>query len=84
LKRTRRIEVIRYSRRSTRAGNEVALEPDSAAEQAAIDLLLEIPCAIEPAIEKTPDAEKQISATEVPAATNRRRPLRFLKRLIGG
>jgi hypothetical protein len=46
LKRTRRIEVIRYSRRFTEFTNDGAPETDPTAEQAAIDILLQMPEAI--------------------------------------
>ncbi|HZE73414.1 MAG TPA: hypothetical protein VE135_28215 [Pyrinomonadaceae bacterium] len=46
MKRTRRIEVIRYSRRVTKFTNGGALEADTTAERAAIDVLLQMPEAI--------------------------------------
>ena len=84
MKRTRRVEVIRYSRRSTLISNEVAWESDLAAEQVAIDLLLGMPDVTESPVEETKGAEKQTYAAGVPAVAHRRRPLRFLKRLIRG
>ena len=43
MKRIRRVEVVRYSRRSTVISNEEAFETELAGEQVAIDALLEIP-----------------------------------------
>jgi hypothetical protein len=89
LKRTRRVEVIRYSRRSTVIGNEVPCERDLNEEQAAIDVLLAIPCTIEPPIEVTsefqkPDREEGSTAAIDPGAVQKRQALRFLKKLVRG
>ena len=46
MKRTRRIEVIRYRRRVTELTNHGGVETDTAAEQAAIDVLLQLPEAV--------------------------------------
>ena len=74
LKRTRRVEVIRYSYRSTVISSEVALEPDLSTKQAAIDLLLEIPGTIETRVKTASTAERQLSDADVPAVVLRRRP----------
>jgi len=89
LKRTRRVEVIRYSRRSTLiSSDELALEADVTAEQAAIDVLLGISCAIETPLEEPdfqrPDHRGRRAGDIDPGGIQKRRPLRFLKRLIRG
>jgi hypothetical protein len=84
LKRTRRVEVIRYSRRSSVTSNEVAFEPDLTAEQEAIDILLGIPSNIECPIEDASSAGRQVSDVGVSGVVQRHRPLRLLKRLIRG
>lgn len=89
LKRTRRVEIIRYRRRSTVIDNELPCERDLTAEQAAIDVLLAIPCTIDPPIEVTsefqkPDREEGSTAAIDPGAVQKRRPLRFLKKLVRG
>jgi hypothetical protein len=82
LKRTRRVEVIRYSRRSTLISNDTALEPDLTAEQAAIDVLLGMPCPIESPVEEISGAEPQPSEAGDAGVVQKRRPLRFLKNWI--
>lgn len=82
MKRTRRVEVVRYSRRSTVICDEVLLESDLTAEQAVVDAVLGLPPAIESPGQETRAAEQRV--TGVPGVVPRRWPLRFLKRLIRG
>jgi hypothetical protein len=82
LKRTRRVEVTRYSRRSMLISNDVALEPDLTAEQAAIDVLLGIPCPIESPVEEISGAEPQPAEAGDLGAIQKRRPLKLLKNWI--
>jgi len=101
LKRTRRVEVIRYSRRSTLISSEAALEHDLTAEQAAIDVLLGIPSTIESTVEavtgadvepagsrpetyQKPDRKGGFVGNGNPDVVQRRRPLRFLRKLVRG
>jgi hypothetical protein len=69
LKRTRRVEVIRYRRRSAISG-EVTVGTDLTADQAAINLLLGIPEAIEahiePADDRKPDCDADLSRRTSP------------------
>jgi hypothetical protein len=84
LKRTRRVEVVRYSRRSTVIYDEAVLESDLAAEQAVVDTLLGLPPVIESPGQETSAAEQQVTGAHAPGVVHRRRPLGFLKRLIRG
>ena len=101
MKRTLRVEVIRYSRRSTLISNEAALERDLTAEQAAIDVLLGIPSTIESSVEavtgadvepaashpetyQKPDRKGGLVSNRNPDVVQKRRPLRFLRKLVRG
>ena len=84
MKRTRRVEVIRYSRRSTLISNEVGLEAELADEQAAIDVLLGMARMVEPSIEETGRAPRQLTGAHVPCSIRSGRFRRFFKRLIQG
>jgi len=84
LKRIRRVEVIRYSRRSTVICDKAVLEPDLAAEQTVVDALLGLPPVIESPGQEASAAEQQVTGAHAPRVVHRRRPLRFLKRLIRG
>ena len=84
MKRTRRVEVIRYSRRSTVISNELALEAELTTEQAAIDVLLGIPDTFESPVEETSGGEQQLSGAVIPVVVERHRLLRFLKKLVRG
>lgn len=84
LKRTRRVEVIRYSRRSTVVSDEVAFERELAGEQPAFDVLLKIPGPTESATDDISSAEDQAPSGVSADVAQRPQPLRFLKRLIRG
>ena len=73
MKRTRRIEVIRFSRRVTEFTNDGAVETDTAAEQAAIDVLLQIPEAIPVAVTEPVAANDQGAASDAIHTFRRRR-----------
>ena len=82
MKRTRRVEVIRYSRRSTVISYEVGLEPGLAAEQSVIDGLLGIPSTVESPIETAIDTKPH--QAEVSGPVRRGGLLGFFRRLIRG
>ena len=84
MKRTRRVEVVRYSRRLTVICDDAALESDLAAEQAMINALLELPPATELPGQETSAVEQQVAGAHVPGAVYRRWPLRLFKRFIRG
>ncbi len=97
MKRTRRVEVISYSRLSALISSESALEHDLTAEQAAIDFLLGIPGTIESTVEAVTGADVEPVASHPetyqkagfvgngnPDVVQNRRPLRFLRKLVRG
>jgi len=72
LKRTRRVEVIRYRRSSGPTSNDANAEPDLASEQAFVEALLTMPGVIGSPIELASDARRQ-----------RASPVQDQKRLTG-
>lgn len=83
MKRTRRVELIRYSRRFTTFSDDGAREADATAEQAAIDVLLQRARRSRPLHEEAEDAGRHTGSSDV-AWTPSRRPffklLDWLKR----
>lgn len=84
MKRTRRVEVTRYTLRSTVIGDEAPLGADALAEQAALDVLLGTPSTHEVLGNASERNNQKVRDVEGSDITLRRRPLRFLKRLIKG
>jgi hypothetical protein len=81
VKRTRRVEVIRYRRRSALIQDDNDLEFQIAAEQAAMDALLKIQGPIEPS-DKTIDPKQEKSPSNDPCVARRRTPMSFIRLLM--
>ncbi len=82
LKRTRRVEVIRYRRRSAHIMDEAALGSEITDEQSAIESLLKIHSPIESSSEKTITPEQEPCRGDDPCVVQGRTPLSLLRRLM--
>jgi hypothetical protein len=81
VKRTRRVEVIRYRRRSAHIQDENDLEFQLAAEQAALDALLKIHSPVESS-DKTIDTKQEVSPSNDPCVAPRRTPMALIRLLM--
>ena len=85
LKRTRRVEVIRYSRRSTVISDEAAFETDLAEKQPGIEALLGMHWASESEDAcRKPTHKRELAGAKADEFVPRTGLLRLLKRFIRG
>jgi hypothetical protein len=81
LKRTRRVEIVRYSRRITEFTNGSAPQTDTSAERVAIDLLLQTPGPVPITTAEIVDVgHQEADANAICTVPNKRFP-KFLDRL---